>query len=178
MSTAQIYQFKINLARFKPPIWRRVQVPDHFTFYELHLVIQDVFEWSGTHLHQFVKGERRGRYTSEPVYIGKPRKNPEPWETTLHEKVEQVCDHFSADHPKMVYEYDLGSTWYHDVILEKVLASDGGEYPRCVGGKRGTPVEDPGPDEEPDDENTGSFDKDQVDFKRYNEYHASENTFD
>lgn len=29
----QVYQFKITLQEIKPPIWRRIQVPQTYTFY-------------------------------------------------------------------------------------------------------------------------------------------------
>ncbi len=36
-----VYQFKITLQDTKPPIWRRIQVPETYTFYDLHVAIQD-----------------------------------------------------------------------------------------------------------------------------------------
>lgn len=40
-----IYQFKILLQGSKPPIWRRIQVPASYSFYELHVAIQDSMGW-------------------------------------------------------------------------------------------------------------------------------------
>ncbi|MBA7536362.1 hypothetical protein ES705_28625 [subsurface metagenome] len=36
-----IYQFKISLKRIKPSIWRRIQVPENYSFLNLHVAIQD-----------------------------------------------------------------------------------------------------------------------------------------
>lgn len=36
----KVYQFKITLSDSKPPIWRRIQVPEDYTFFELHVAIQ------------------------------------------------------------------------------------------------------------------------------------------
>jgi len=36
-----IYQFKIMLLDITPLIWRRIQVPDIYTFWDLHVGIQD-----------------------------------------------------------------------------------------------------------------------------------------
>ena len=47
------YQFKITIKGSKPPIWRRVLVPDKITFSQLHQVIQMVFCWSNSHLYEF-----------------------------------------------------------------------------------------------------------------------------
>jgi hypothetical protein len=37
----QVNQFKITLKGIKPPIWRRIQIPETYTFWELHLAIQN-----------------------------------------------------------------------------------------------------------------------------------------
>ena len=45
----------------------------------------------------------------------------------------------------MIYEYDFGDGWEHEVVLEKVLARDStAKYPRCLGGARACPPEDCG----------------------------------
>ncbi len=49
----QVYQFKITLQGIKPPIWRRIQVPETYTFWDLHVAIQDAMGWSDYHLHEF-----------------------------------------------------------------------------------------------------------------------------
>src|SRR5690606_16914052 len=49
----RIYQFKVTLKDVKPPIWRRVQVPD-CTLGDLHEVLQIALGWTDSHLHQFV----------------------------------------------------------------------------------------------------------------------------
>jgi hypothetical protein len=67
------------------------------------------------------------------------------FEEVLDEKVEKISDHFFVDDsPKAIYEYDFGDSWEHDVVLEKIVTSDGGEYPRCLTGKRACPPEDCG----------------------------------
>ena len=50
---AQVYQFKITLKGIKPPIWRRIQVPETYTFWDLHVGIQDARGWDDYHLHGF-----------------------------------------------------------------------------------------------------------------------------
>jgi hypothetical protein len=49
----QVYQFNIALQGIKPPIWRRIQVPETCTFWDLHVAIQDVIGWLDYHLHEF-----------------------------------------------------------------------------------------------------------------------------
>ena len=50
----KIFQFKIQIKGITyPPVWRRVIVPDTYTFEDFHYVIQKAFGWSDTHLFQF-----------------------------------------------------------------------------------------------------------------------------
>ena len=39
----QVFQFKITLKAIKPPIWRRIQVPEIYTFWDLHVAIMQSF---------------------------------------------------------------------------------------------------------------------------------------
>jgi hypothetical protein len=45
-----------------------------------------------------------------------------------------------------VYEYDLGDSWRHQVLVEEVIAGGADEAgrPRCLGGERACPPEDSG----------------------------------
>ena len=58
MPTPQIIcQFKITLLELHPKIWRRIQVPKTYTFWELHVAIQDAMGWTDSHLHMFYIGQ-------------------------------------------------------------------------------------------------------------------------
>ena len=48
-----VYQFKIVLRDTDPPVWRRIQVPENYTLWDLHVAIQDAMGWSDYHLHEF-----------------------------------------------------------------------------------------------------------------------------
>ena len=52
-----ILQFKLTLKHSSPKIWRQFQIPDNFTFHDLHLVVQGVMGWDNSHLYQFVLGK-------------------------------------------------------------------------------------------------------------------------
>lgn len=41
----KVYQFRITLKGTKPPIWRRIQVTETYTFWDLHVAIQDAMGW-------------------------------------------------------------------------------------------------------------------------------------
>lgn len=137
----RVYQFKITLKRIKPPIWRRIQVPETYTFWDLHVAIQDAMGWTDTHLHHFeilnpIKGfkEKIGipdeDFIDERILAGWKRK---------------IADYFSSENNKADYIYDYGDDWEHIVKLEKILPREKGiTYPICVGGARACPPEDCG----------------------------------
>ena len=62
------YQFKIQIKGItKPPVWRRILVPDSITFQQLHFVIQEAFGWENAHLYSFSDKAYGGSfYISEP----------------------------------------------------------------------------------------------------------------
>jgi hypothetical protein len=49
----RVYQFKITLQGIKPPVWRRIQVPETYSFWDLHVALQDAMGWQDGHLHDF-----------------------------------------------------------------------------------------------------------------------------
>lgn len=138
----KIYQFKITLKEVRPPIWRRIQVPSDYTFWDLHVAIQDAMGWTDSHLHAFhVKRLKNGRQEE----IGIP--DEEGWsDFPISPGWERKISHyFSLERPHALYEYDFGDGWQHDIRLEKILAlEEGVRYPRCVKGKRACPPEDCG----------------------------------
>jgi hypothetical protein len=48
-----VYQFKVSLLDIKPVIWRRIQAPSTYSFWDLHVAIQDAMGWLDCHLHKF-----------------------------------------------------------------------------------------------------------------------------
>lgn len=138
----QVYQFKITLKGIKPPIWRRIQVPDTYTFWDLHVAIQDAMGWLDYHLHSF---EMVNPSTGMRVEIGIPDEDFEWGRETLPEWEQKITDWFSMENKLANYTYDFGDDWEHKIQLEKILPSDiKVNYPICVKGKRACPPEDCG----------------------------------
>ena len=139
----KVYQFKITLEGIKPPIWRRIQVPETFTFWDLHVAIQDAMGWVDYHLHEF---EVRHPFTGEKVKIGTPIEEEEFFgQEIILERKQKIADWFSMENRIANYTYDFGDSWEHKIQLEKILPRDKNiEYPTCVAGKRACPPEDCG----------------------------------
>ena len=47
-----VYQFKITLQGTDPPVWRRILVTENYSFWDLHVAIQDAMGWTDSHLHR------------------------------------------------------------------------------------------------------------------------------
>lgn len=137
-----VYQFRISLKDIKPEIWRRIEVPDSYTFWDLHCAIQDAMEWSDSEdqLHEFVMNEE----DADSIYIiALP--DEEMIYDALDERDEKISDHIKKEKQKFEYLYDFDDGWEHLVVLEKILPADKKkEYPVCLDGKRTSPPEGSG----------------------------------
>ena len=133
----EVYQIKVTLEGIRPPIWRRVHVASDTTLAKFHMVLQHVMGWTNSHLHQFVI---RGQYFApRDVFseFGGPKMGSET-KTTL-------ADVVSGPKSRMRYEYDMGDSWLHDIVVEKALSAEAGaQYPVCLAGARACPPEDCG----------------------------------
>lgn len=139
----EVLQFKVTLEQISPPIWRRVQVPATYTFWDLHVALQDAMGWKDYHLHMF-RVSRPG--SRNQVQIGIP--DPDDplgqqsclpgWDVPVQRFLQRPGD-------ETQYEYDFGDDWQHSVLLEGILLAEPEvSYPRCTGGERACPPEDVG----------------------------------
>ena len=144
---ANLLTLKVTLRDLRPPIWRRVAVPDTLTFWEFHFVLQILFDWDNSHLFEF----RTGRGTpfdfltgSPPVLPGDEDHMPE-WQQDPREVT--LAGVLGAPKAKLTYVYDFGDYWEHTIVVEDVqplLAGAPRPPVRCLAGKRAAPPEDLG----------------------------------
>src|ERR1035438_7523543 len=141
--TKQIYQLKITLQGTKPPIWRTIQVPSTYTFWDLHSAIQDAFAWNNSHLHQFTFKDKS---TNTEMIFGIPDEDDVYNDIkTLPGWKHKIFKYLNPLQPKMEYLYDFGDSWTHIIKLEEVLPAEKDvDYPRCLKGKRNSPPDDCG----------------------------------
>ena len=135
---ASVYQFRITLEGITPPIWRRIQVPESYTFWDPHVAIQDAMGWKDYHLHKFTIINPS---TGAKENIGIPNEGVE----VLPEWRQKISKWSSMKNKLAKYIYDFGDSWRHTVELEKILPRENSiDYPRWIDGKRACPPEDCG----------------------------------
>jgi Plasmid pRiA4b ORF-3-like protein len=128
------YELKVTLQRVRPPVWRRIKVRSDVTLEDFHRVLQVAMGWSDSHMHAFrpAGGQGKGRGGGPPVERDQKRR------TRLDDLLRKPRD-------RMVYEYDFGDGWEHEVLLERVGDHPAGaRYPWVLAGARACPPEDVG----------------------------------
>ena len=131
------FQLKIQIEGItKPPVWRRVIVPDMLTFEQFHFVIQHVFGWTNAHLFEFCPQS----YGSYPT-IAYPHENDKhPVEDV---RTFMLKDFFHTEQQQITYIYDFGDNWRHKITLE-VITPDSLKDVKCIEGIGKCPPEDCG----------------------------------
>ncbi len=127
-----VYQLKVTLMETDPPIWRRVRVPGDVTLARLDRILQTAMGWTNSHIHTFTAG---GVVYAEP--------DPE-WDVR-DERRARLSGIAREEGEAFIYEYDLGDSWRHQVLVERVrFDAKHTEGASCLAGERACPPEDSG----------------------------------
>jgi hypothetical protein len=130
-----VHRVKVSLYGAKPPVWRRLEIPSSMPLNLVHALLQIAFDWHDYHLHVFetVCGE-----------FGSPDQ-ADDWADRQDEATATLAQVAGAEQAKVVYSYDFGDDWRHDIVVEKIIPAEPEvAYPRCTGGRRDAPPEDCG----------------------------------
>jgi hypothetical protein len=129
-----VYQLKVTLRGTRPPIWRRLAVQADTTLFRLHGILHVAMGWTDTHLHQFQTDGLRFGVVDREMDRGMMSDRG----VTLLQVAPRVGS-------RLVYEYDFGDGWTHDIAIEKIVDGDAAVVtPTCVDGSRACPPEDCG----------------------------------
>lgn len=142
-----VFQFKITLLDTKPAVWRRVVVPGSYTFYDLHVAIQNAMGWTDSHLHCFEKRDSKVNRWEYSIKVDCPYAAEEfrQEENTVYTTETPIKKFFKKAKDSMVYIYDFGDGWEHEVILEKIFPKEiKVKYPVCLDGKLACPLDNCG----------------------------------
>lgn len=149
----EVFVFKITLNESAPRVWRRIEVPATYTFFDLHCAIQDAMSWTDSHLHAFrlnTRSQSKSKRVSErgtviTIEFPNPEGNNEYSDECYDERVERIADWFGKRMAQCVYDYDFDDSWTHTILFEKKAPYElEVKYPRCTAGKNACPPEDCG----------------------------------
>src|SRR5712664_2941945 len=88
-----IVSLKVTLRGTRPPVWRRLLMPDEMTLGDLHQAIQATMGWHDEHLHAVDDVADENRLTLNSL--------------------------LKSGVARFVYTYDFGDNWEHTVVIEK-----------------------------------------------------------
>lgn len=140
----QKYTLRITLRRITPAIWRKVGVPSNITLRHLGDLILDLMGWGGWHLNQF----RKGNAHYMPYYQRESSGESNfVWDCeNLSQEEYTIADLLTEKGRNVMFEYDFGDGWEHEVRLSLVNEYADGEAQEIVfiDGKRCCPPDDCG----------------------------------
>lgn len=127
------HTLKVTLRDVKPAVWRRVAVQSETPLPKFAHMLEAAMGWEGHHLHMFdVGGILFGRADEDADY-------------QIDERCATMKHLLPKLQSKLLWNYDFGDGWEHDVVVEAIESSqEGKRYPLCLEGKRACPPEDCG----------------------------------
>jgi hypothetical protein len=137
------FRLRAELVLMPEPVWREIIVPANYTFWDLHVALQDAFGWLDCHLHQFNLDSISG---GEPIRMGIPDSSGFHGSREILVGWDHLIgDFLSPDLPPMLYAYDFGDGWQHEVELVQIMRNqDLSALPVCTDGAGRCPEEDCG----------------------------------
>jgi len=140
-----VFTVKVTLLDTEPAIWRRLSLPGNTALADLHWVLQAAFDWTNSHMHQFM--HHIG--TERIVYYGLPEKKLFAdlgfGHDTKDENKVRLGSLFEKPGDICHYEYDFGDSWLHAIALEEIAEESVRPVVAvCLAGERTTPPEDCG----------------------------------
>ncbi len=133
------FQLKIMIKNSKPPIWRRVVVPEEITFSQLSIIFNKVIGWGEVPVYDIIfphldicvvnDADQRGEKDSSLIYL---------------EASATYIGAYMEEDDRFTYVCEPGDKWLHRVDVEKVLEDYEYSYPKVVKYAGVCPVKDEG----------------------------------
>jgi hypothetical protein len=126
-----VFELRVSLRHIRPEVWRGLRIPADVPLSVVHDILQTAFGWNNSHLHDFQVGDIR--FGMADI------------EDEIFSVDERAAPLGAVARPgsKLVYRYDFGDDWEHDIVVERTDAN-GDETVRCMGGARACPPDDCG----------------------------------
>jgi hypothetical protein len=106
-------------------------VSGNSTLARLDQVIQKAMGWTNSHAHMLATG---------PVLFGDPDQD---WDEKVQdERKIRLATIANEPGAALIYEYDMGDSWRHEIVVEEVAADPGASRANLRGRRTGCPPED------------------------------------
>ncbi|MDD4509591.1 MAG: plasmid pRiA4b ORF-3 family protein [Oscillospiraceae bacterium] len=133
--------FDITL-QLETPCYRRIVIPMDCSFSQFHIALQTLFCWQNYHLHDFwLETYPNGRL--KDILVGSPREDEYEGETTCPDSDVLLSEVF-PERKKIIYNYDFGDNWIHEIELVEIVEDYQYNYPQCLAATGDAPPEDVG----------------------------------
>ncbi|WP_446897853.1 plasmid pRiA4b ORF-3 family protein [Clostridium sp. LBM24168] len=120
---------------------RKIVVPAYIQFRQLHKVLQSVFDWRNYHLYDFTVFDKdKCRPVGRIAPFGEDLEYDE--EAILMEN--HTLSEFLTEQKYIIYTYDMGDNWKHEIQLINVIDEYDKESPYLLEASGQTPPEDVG----------------------------------
>ena len=147
----RILRLRASIVGIEPEIWRTIDVDDSLSLAQLHMVLQVVFNWFGSHLHRFSEDDPWARSNGIPRIGRQPRAWVDAWSLTgieiegeEDEADTTIGEAMQHDGP-LWYVYDSGDNWLHRIdLIDRDSARPGEPLAQLISGERRAPFEDSG----------------------------------
>lgn len=136
-----IVRVEAHILGIEPRISRTLELNIGLNLAQFHEVLQAAFGWTNSHLHQFVIG---GLTFGAPEFDEDGFRDHRTFEATETRFIDFTFSYDEEPPLQLVYEYDFGDGWRHQIDMHRALREDGVKYPRCTAGSRSAPPEDVG----------------------------------
>ena len=133
------YIFKVSLNN---KTWRRIAIASKDTFEDLHLIIQEAFDFDNDHLYAF--------YPSGKLYSGVSINSPWGQELPFADEI-KLSDFELLKGESMLYLFDFGDHWEFSIELNDMNNEKPLKKPKIIESKGEAPEQYPDWDDDEDD---------------------------
>jgi len=128
------FKIKVSLPGGENMIYREMVIPTRLNCYELHLIIQSVFDSNNVHYAKFIYDKLVIRVFSGDVHKDDRTDAVFP---SSHIQVDALL----TEGGSLAYIYDYEAGWLHKIELVEFLSEEGRPYPEIVGYTGPSPIE-------------------------------------
>jgi hypothetical protein len=134
-----IYQLKLIQKGNLWPAWRIIQIPDNYTFLDLHNFILESTGCKSKHSHEFKLFDR---VTNRVIIVRNKDGESIDIDDVISDKETQLYWWLSESNKYKYCRYNFAVQWEHEVVFEKVLIkAKNVKYPVTIESRRAFPLE-------------------------------------